>query len=98
MTFGMDTVAARGRNISVNGVAVPEGQPYLHNGEGGGRLCPLLPLILGSWVLIPSPSPSPSPPLSLCRAVPSHPLWCRQGSASRGWVTGWPWRVGWACG
>ncbi|NXT76897.1 SSPO protein, partial [Zapornia atra] len=25
-------VVARGRNISVNGVAVPEGQPYLHDG------------------------------------------------------------------
>ncbi|NXX10876.1 SSPO protein, partial [Podargus strigoides] len=24
-----------GRNISVNGMAVPEGRPYLHNGEGG---------------------------------------------------------------
>lgn len=33
MTFGVDTVVARGRNVSVNGVAVPEGRPYLHNGE-----------------------------------------------------------------
>ncbi|KAK2514067.1 hypothetical protein Q9233_015180 [Columba guinea] len=32
MTFGMDTVVARGRNLSVNGMAVLEGQPYLHNG------------------------------------------------------------------
>ncbi|XP_065689130.1 SCO-spondin-like [Patagioenas fasciata] len=41
MTFGMDTVVARGRNLSVNGMAVLEGQPYLHNGisvawPGGG--------------------------------------------------------------
>ncbi|NWT49342.1 SSPO protein, partial [Chroicocephalus maculipennis] len=27
-------VVARGRNVSVNGVVVPEGQPYLHNGIG----------------------------------------------------------------
>ncbi|XP_069738785.1 LOW QUALITY PROTEIN: SCO-spondin-like [Phaenicophaeus curvirostris] len=32
MTFGMDTVVAQGRDISVNGVVVPEGQPYLHGG------------------------------------------------------------------
>ncbi|NXP53038.1 SSPO protein, partial [Heliornis fulica] len=25
-------VVARGRNVSVNGVVVPEGQPYLHRG------------------------------------------------------------------
>ncbi|NXO59704.1 SSPO protein, partial [Aramus guarauna] len=25
-------VVTRGRNVSVNSVAVPEGQPYLHNG------------------------------------------------------------------
>lgn len=34
MTFGLDTVVARGRNVSVNGVVVPEGQPHLHGGEG----------------------------------------------------------------
>lgn len=34
VTFGLDTVVARGLNISVNGVAVPEGQPHLHGGEG----------------------------------------------------------------
>lgn len=34
MTFGLDTVVARGRNVSVNGVVVPEGQPHLHSGEG----------------------------------------------------------------
>ncbi|NWZ28467.1 SSPO protein, partial [Asarcornis scutulata] len=27
-------VVARGRNISVNSVGVPEGQPHLHGGEG----------------------------------------------------------------
>ncbi|KAM6032546.1 LOW QUALITY PROTEIN: SCO-spondin-like [Chlamydotis macqueenii] len=32
MTFGTDAVAARGRNVSVNGVAVPAGQPYLRSG------------------------------------------------------------------
>ncbi|XP_050572817.1 LOW QUALITY PROTEIN: SCO-spondin-like [Cygnus atratus] len=32
MTFGLDTVVARGRNVSVNGVVVPEGQPHLHSG------------------------------------------------------------------
>ncbi|XP_049654923.1 SCO-spondin-like [Accipiter gentilis] len=46
MTFGMDTVAARGRNISVNGVAVPEGQPYLHNG--------ISVTWLGDWVAVAS--------------------------------------------
>ncbi|KAK4825681.1 hypothetical protein QYF61_001504 [Mycteria americana] len=64
MTFGMDAVEARGRNVSVNGVAVPEGQPYLHNGEGGGMLRPSLPPIPASWAPVPSPS------LSLCRAEP----------------------------
>lgn len=34
MTFGLDAVVARGRNVSVNGVGVPEGQPHLHGGEG----------------------------------------------------------------
>lgn len=33
MTFGTDTVVAEGRNVSVNGAAVPEGRPYLHKGE-----------------------------------------------------------------
>lgn len=64
MTFGMDAVAARGRNVSVNGVVVPEGQPYLHNGERGGMLRPPLPLIPGSRVPIPVPVPVP------CRAEP----------------------------
>ncbi|XP_072186520.1 SCO-spondin [Excalfactoria chinensis] len=32
VTLGLDTVVARGRNISVNGVAVPEGQPQLLSG------------------------------------------------------------------
>ncbi|KAI1242490.1 hypothetical protein IHE44_0000018 [Lamprotornis superbus] len=34
MTFGTDTVVAEGRNVSVNGAAVPEGRPYLHKGLG----------------------------------------------------------------
>lgn len=62
MTFGMDTVVARGRNLSVNGMAVLEGQPYLHNGERGGMLRPPLPPTLRFWVPIPSLSLSP------CRA------------------------------
>ena len=33
MSFGTDTVVAEGRNVSVNGAAVPEGRPYLHKGE-----------------------------------------------------------------
>ncbi|XP_068790174.1 SCO-spondin-like [Struthio camelus] len=32
MTFGLDAVAVRGRNVSVNGVAVPEGEPHLRHG------------------------------------------------------------------
>ncbi|XP_072707738.1 SCO-spondin-like [Ciconia boyciana] len=44
MTFGMDAVAARGRNVSVNGVVVPEGQPYLHNG--------ISVTWLGDWVAV----------------------------------------------
>ncbi|NXR00816.1 SSPO protein, partial [Sagittarius serpentarius] len=39
-------VAARGRNVSVNGVAVPEGQPYLHNG--------ISVTWLGDWVAVAS--------------------------------------------
>ncbi|KAM6142205.1 LOW QUALITY PROTEIN: SCO-spondin-like [Phoenicopterus ruber ruber] len=46
MTFGMDTVAARGRDVSVNGVVVPEGQPYLHNGISVAWL--------GDWVAVAS--------------------------------------------
>ncbi|XP_014811222.1 PREDICTED: SCO-spondin [Calidris pugnax] len=46
MTFGMDTVVARGRNISVNSVVVPEGQPYLHSGIGVTWL--------GDWVAVAS--------------------------------------------
>lgn len=43
MTFGTDTVVAEGRNVSVNGAALPEGRPYLHKGEvpkgtGPGRV------------------------------------------------------------
>lgn len=34
MTLGLDTVVARGRNVSVNGMAVPEGRPQLLSGEG----------------------------------------------------------------
>ncbi|OXB70710.1 UNVERIFIED_CONTAM: hypothetical protein H355_006103 [Colinus virginianus] len=32
MTFGLDTVVARGHNVSVNGVVVSEGRPHLHGG------------------------------------------------------------------
>lgn len=34
MMFGLDLVVAEGRSILVNGATVPEGQPYLQNGEG----------------------------------------------------------------
>ncbi|XP_064364124.1 SCO-spondin-like [Dromaius novaehollandiae] len=34
MTFGLDAVAVRGRNVSVNGAAVPEGEPRLRHGIG----------------------------------------------------------------
>lgn len=48
MTFGVGTVVAQGRSISVDGVVVPEGQPYLHNGEGrvGGQ-----PMVALGWGL-----------------------------------------------
>ncbi|KAF1407475.1 SCO-spondin, partial [Spheniscus magellanicus] len=39
-------VAVRGRNVSVNGVAVPEGRPYLHNG--------ISVTWLGDWVAVAS--------------------------------------------
>ncbi|CAM2104988.1 unnamed protein product [Caretta caretta] len=32
MLFGLDLVVARGRNVSVNGVVVPEGEPLLQDG------------------------------------------------------------------
>lgn len=35
MLFGLDLVAAEGRNISVNGALVPEKEPLLRKGEGG---------------------------------------------------------------
>ncbi|NXS57794.1 SSPO protein, partial [Brachypteracias leptosomus] len=40
-------VVAQGRNISVNGVAVPEGQPYLHNAG-------ISVTWLGDWVAVAS--------------------------------------------
>ncbi|KAM9572871.1 SCO-spondin-like [Guaruba guarouba] len=46
MTFGVGTVVAEGRNISVDGVVVPEGQPYLHNG--------ISVTWLGDWVAVAS--------------------------------------------
>ncbi|XP_056190274.1 LOW QUALITY PROTEIN: SCO-spondin-like [Falco biarmicus] len=46
MALGTDTVLARGQNVSVNGVAVPEGQPYLHNG--------ISVTWLGNWVAVAS--------------------------------------------
>lgn len=54
MTFGVDTVTLWGRNVSVNGVVVPEGQPYLHGGEcSTGSELPPTP---GPWVPAPVPS------------------------------------------
>ncbi|XP_074753624.1 SCO-spondin-like [Athene noctua] len=44
MTFGMDMVVARGRNVSVNSLAVPEGRPFLHNG--------ISVTWLGDWVAV----------------------------------------------
>ncbi|KAM4684567.1 LOW QUALITY PROTEIN: SCO-spondin-like [Amazona ochrocephala] len=46
MTFGVGTVVAEGQNISVDGVVVPEGQPYLHNG--------ISVTWLGDWVAVAS--------------------------------------------